>query len=159
CKADVLTERAVYNRIGHLPDAEQKVWITDAIINDRGIGIDRSLITGAIEIGTAAQSAINVELWQVTDAAISTIQQPDKLLPWLADHGVPLADVQKDTVATALERTDLSDKARRVLELRRDGAHIAAAKYQTMTAWAGQDDRIHGAFQYHQAATGRWSSH
>jgi DNA polymerase len=37
CRRDVLTERAVHKRIGHLPDDEQAVWLVDALINDRGI--------------------------------------------------------------------------------------------------------------------------
>ena len=159
CKTDVMTERAIHKRIGHLPDAEQKVWIGDTATNDRGFCIDPGLIAGAINIGTAAQAALNVELYQVTGGEISTIGQTEKMITWLGDHGVTIKDVQKETVATTLERTDLPSDARRVLELRRDGAHIAAAKYETMTAWASTDNRIRGAFQYHQASTGRWASH
>src|SRR6516162_691480 len=54
CKQDVETERAIHKRIGHLPDAEQKVWLLDAVINDRGIMVDRRMVEGAIKIGTAA---------------------------------------------------------------------------------------------------------
>ena len=81
------------------------------------------------------------------------------MISWLAARGVTIKDVQKETVATTLERTDLPSDARRVLELRRDGAHIAAAKFETMAAWSDRDSRIRGAFQYHQASTGRWASH
>ena len=55
-----MTERAIHKRIGHLPDAEQKVWIGNTAINDRGLCIDPGLIAGAINIGNAAQAALNV---------------------------------------------------------------------------------------------------
>ena len=29
CKQDVVTERAVYQRVGHLSEAEQRVWVID----------------------------------------------------------------------------------------------------------------------------------
>jgi DNA polymerase len=159
CKADVLTERAIHKRIGHLSDAEQSVWILDSIINERGIRIDRNLVVGATNIGVAAQAAIDAELCAVTGGEVSTTKQTEKLIAWLAANGVAIDSVQKETINAALERTDLPDKVRRVLELRRDGAHIAATKFKTMLGWAGTDDRIHGAHKYHQAATGRWASH
>jgi DNA polymerase bacteriophage-type len=159
CKHDVVVERALYGRIGHLSDAEQSVWILDSIINSRGIHIDRNLVTGAISIGEATQAAIDAELCVVTGGEVSTTKQTEKLIAWLVANGAAVDDVRKETVSEALERTDLPGKVRRVLELRRDGAHIAAAKFKTMMAWAAADDRIHGAHKYHQAATGRWASH
>jgi DNA polymerase len=45
-----------------------------------------------------------------------------------------------------------------VLELRRDGAHAAAAKYVTMRDWLNPDNRIRGSLIYHGCAPGRWSS-
>lgn len=159
CKRDVLVERAIHARVGHLPDEEQAVWLLDAAINDRGIGIDRKLVTGAINIGDAAQAAIDAELCNVTNGEVATVAQTERLIAWLATHGVKIENVQKATVGEALKHPDLPTTARRVSELRRDGAHIAAAKFQTMLSWAGADDRIRGAHKYHQAATGRWASH
>jgi DNA polymerase len=159
CKRDVEVERAVHARVGHLPDSEQAVWLLDAAINERGIRIDRNLASGAIKIGNAARAAIDADLREVTGGDVTTVGQTEKLIAWLAAHDCPVTDVQKATVGKALERAGLSDQVRRVLELRRDGAHIAAAKFQTMLGWADTDGRIHGAHKYHQAGTGRWASH
>jgi hypothetical protein len=159
CKQDVEAERAVHARVGHLPDAEQAVWYADAIINDRGIRIDRELARGAIKIGAAAQHAIDAELHAITAGAVKTVGQVARLLEWLAANGVELEDLQKETVRRALTQKDLPEAARRVLELRYSGARIAGAKFETMLNWAGADDRIRGAFKYHGAATGRWASY
>jgi hypothetical protein len=158
CKQDVEVERAVHWLIGHLPDDEQLVWQLDAIINDRGLMIDAPIAAGAIKIGGAAQKAIDNELATVTGGSVKSVGQTAKLLAWLAANGVNLENVQKETIRRALTRKELPQAARRALELRRQGAHIAATKFETMRNWATADGRIHGAFKYHGAATGRWTS-
>jgi DNA polymerase bacteriophage-type len=78
---------------------------------------------------------------------------------WLDEHGCPVDDVQKATISGALARKDLPPTVRRVLELRRDGAHAATAKYSAMLNWRAEDGRAHGCFVYHGASTGRWASY
>ena len=58
----------------------------------------------------------------------------------------------------ALERANLSPAARRVIELRIEGAHAAAAKLETMRDWRNADGRVRGTFRFHGASTGRWTS-
>jgi DNA polymerase bacteriophage-type len=159
CKQDVVTERAVYGRIGGLSDTEQAVWTLDAAINARGMHLDVGLITAAIEIGKAAAAAIDVELAQITAGEITSIAQVEKLSEWLKTNGAEVADLGKETLRKALTRKEMSAAARRVIELRLSGAHAAAAKYKRMLAWRGSDNRARGAFIYHGAATGRWTSY
>jgi DNA polymerase len=158
CKRDVEVERAVHRLIGHLPDDEQLVWQLDASINDRGLMIDALITEGAIKISSAAQNAIDDELTTVTGGSVTSVGQTTKLLTWLSANGVDLENVQNETIRRALTRKELPQAARRALELRHQGAHIAATKFETMRSWAAADGRIHGAFKYHGAATGRWTS-
>jgi hypothetical protein len=67
--------------------------------------------------------------------------------------------VRKETLARALTRKNLAPEARRVIELRLEGAHAAAAKFETMRDWIDGDGRGRGLFRYHGASTGRWTSH
>src|SRR5205085_748092 len=67
------------------------------------------------------------------------------------------ADVQKTTLQKALTQTTLSPEAKRVIELRLDGAHVT--KLDTMQAWRNGDGRARGTLRFHGASTGRWSSH
>ena len=69
-----------------------------------------------------------------------------------------LSDLQKPTLQKALIRAELPPAARRLMELRLDGAHAAALKLTTMRNWMVEDDRIRGAFRYHGASTGRFTS-
>jgi putative DNA primase/helicase len=70
----------------------------------------------------------------------------------LRSHG------QKGTLKKALTRKNLSPAARRVIELRLDGAHAAAAKLLTMRNWLAADGRVHNTLRFHGASTGRWTS-
>jgi DNA polymerase bacteriophage-type len=159
CKQDVATERAAYKRTGHLSVEEQALWQLDAAINDRGIHIDVRLTEAAIHIGQNAVVAIDAELAAITAGVVETVGQVEKLIAWLAANGCEVKDAQKGTLRQALRRTKISDAARRVMELRLDGAHAAAAKYETMRDWLCADGRVRGAFKYHGAATGRWTSY
>jgi len=86
-----------------------------------------------------------------------SLNQTAKLIAWLATHDCKVANIQKKTLRRALTRKDLPQEARKVMELRLDGAHAAANKFEAMLARLN-DGRIRGAFRYHGASTGRWSS-
>jgi DNA polymerase bacteriophage-type len=158
CKIDVVTERALFRRVGHLIESEQNIWVLDQTINDRGVRLDRGFVEELIARDVESVELRNKELFDITGGAVGTISQTEKLIAWLAANGCEITDIQKATVSHALRRKGISDACRRVLELRRIGAHSDAAKLKTMLGWAGADDRIRGAFRYHGAAPGRWTS-
>jgi DNA polymerase len=158
-KIDVAVERALYHRIGVLPEAEQKLWQLDAVINDRGIHLDGDLIEAAIGVCEQVKPALRAELAALTDGLVTSLDQHIKFKDWLKANGCPIEDIQADTIEKALKGNSISTTVRRVLELRRDGAHAAVNKYQSMRAWRADDGRAHGAFRYHGASTGRWSAH
>ena len=157
-KADVAVERALYHRIGMLPEAEQKLWELDSVINDRGIHLDGDLIEAAINVCEQVKPALRAELAALTDGLVVSLDQHIKFKAWVNTNGCPIEDIQADTIEKALKGNSISTTVRRVLELRRDGAHAAVNKYQSMRAWRADDGRAHGAFRYHGASTGRWVS-
>jgi DNA polymerase bacteriophage-type len=158
-KQDVATERALHRRIGGLIPSEQELWALDAQINERGIYIDRELLAAAIKIADEAQAAIAAELQAVTCGVVSSVHEVANITMWLAAHDCEVKDVQKETLRRALTRKNLAPEARRVIELRLEGAHAAAAKFETMRDWIDGDGRARGLFRYHGASTGRWTSH
>jgi DNA polymerase len=158
CRQDVATERALHQHIGGLSPEERALWVLDAVINDRGMHIDGDLLDAAIGIARAASDDISRELRSITCGAVDGVNQTGRLMRWLADHGCTVSDVQKATLGRELTRNDLPADARRVVELRLDGAHAAAAKLETMRAWRNTDGRARGTFRFHGASTGRWTS-
>jgi DNA polymerase len=159
CRQDIETVRALYRWLPPLLPAEQRLWQLSEDVNTRGFYVDEGLTKKADIIVAAAEHAIQAELRQITGGEIETTHQVKKLLVWLAARGCEVKDLQKGTLAHALRRADLSSEVRRVIELRREAAHASAAKMPALRAWRCADGRVRGAFRYHGAATGRWSSH
>jgi DNA polymerase len=158
CQRDVATERALHQRIGSLVPAEHELWQLDSRINDRGMHIDTNLLDAAIRIASAVSVEINSEISRITNGAVTSINQPARLIAWLASQGCEVTDVQKGTLTKVLTRSDLPLDAKRAIELRLDGAHAAAAKLSTMRNWVNGGGRARGTFRFHGASTGRWTS-
>jgi DNA polymerase len=158
CRQDVRTERELAKHVPFLEGDEQALWILDQAINDRGIHIDRQLLDAALKVADQGRAEIDIELKQITGGEIDSVHQVQRLLEWLNGHGVKLKTVTKQSLEKALGR-EPPEPARRVIQLRLDGAHAAANKLDTMQAWLGSDNRARGTFKFHGASTGRWSSY
>jgi DNA polymerase bacteriophage-type len=157
CKRDVHAERALHVRIGFLTAPEQRVWTIDAIINDRGVYSDGELLDAMLRITAEAEAEIGPELSKLTGGAVTSINQVERLVRWLSENGCKVDDVRKPTLRKEL-LNGASPEVRRVMELRLAGAHAAAKKLSTLSAWCGPDGRVRGALKYHGGATGRWAS-
>jgi DNA polymerase len=157
CQQDVETERELFTRLQPLSSSEQSLWTLDAKINQRGFCIDRSLAEAAQRIARSAGPEIDAELAEITDGVITSVNQVAKLQAWLQQNGCTAKDLQKKTVATLLEDTELPPKVQRALELRQDGGQAAVKKIKTLLQRAGDDGRVRGALQFHKASTGRWA--
>jgi len=157
CEQDVATERELHRRLPLLSQVELALWRLDQVINARGLYVDGELVAKAIAITTAAESAVEAELREITGGLAAT--QVEKLIAWLAAHDCQVPDLQKATLSQALRRKELAPEVRRVIELRREAAHASASKMQSLRAWRGLDGRARGTLSYHGAGTGRWSSH
>jgi DNA polymerase bacteriophage-type len=158
CRQDVEVERELHHRLRPLIPAEQARWQADTAVNDRGFHADAGLAMAMARIADAAKIEIDAELEKITVGAVTSVGQVDRLSAWLGDNGCKVDDVQKVTLGHALRRKDLSDECRRVIELRIMGAHAAAAKPLAFLERSDDDGRVRGAFIYHGASTGRWSS-
>jgi DNA polymerase len=155
-EADLACERELFHRLQPLSPSEQTLWVLDAVINQRGFGIDRALAEAARTIAAAAAPEIDRELAEVTGGAVTSIHQVARLQVWLRENGCAVDDLQRKTVTTLLE-TELPSNVRRALELRQDGGQAAVKKIGTLLQHAGADDRVRGALQYHKASTGCWA--
>jgi DNA polymerase bacteriophage-type len=92
------TERALHARIGFLSNEEQRVWVLDQLINDRGLQIDNHLANAAITIAATAQKKIDAELAELTGAEVSSVHQTQRLTTWLAAHGCEVKDVSPSSL-------------------------------------------------------------
>ena len=158
CRQDTRVERAIHQRIGHLIPGEQALWELDATINQRGIPIDVDLLNAAIAAARAEQDNIKSEFVTHTRGSPARINQTAQLITWLQANGCEVKDVRSPTLKALLDRPDLPPTVRQVVELRLAGARASVSKLQAMARWCDDQGRIRGAFRYHGAATGRWTS-
>jgi DNA polymerase len=120
--------------------------------------LDLDLINGAITIAEAAQRELDNELAEITGGAVTRVTQCARLKEWLATCSCIVTGMDKGVLGHALTRKSLAPEVRRAIEIRRDGAHVAGAKFTRMQAWRCDDGRARGTLKYHGASTGRWSS-
>jgi DNA polymerase len=157
CKQDVATQRALYQRIGFLPENEQACCLLDAAINDRGFYTDGALLDAAHRVVTAAAAEQQEEFRNLT--GLASTNQVDRFINWLAGRGCAVDNATKTTLRHALRRNGLAPDVRRALELRLSLAHASATKIEALRTWRSADGRVRGTLKYHGAATGRWTGH
>jgi DNA polymerase len=158
CLQDVETEWFLDKTIGSLSAAEQLLWCIDQTINGRGFYCDGHLIEKSIAIVPAAEQEIRDKIRHITKGVITTARQVERIKQFAAARGVVLENLEKDTVAAALRQPDIDPVVRQLLEARREGAPAGASKMHALHRWRARDGRVRGAFRFHGAAPGRWSS-
>ena len=135
---------------------EQYNWQLIQIQNDRGVGIDRGLLTKTRALAAARLAAIQDELKQATSGALYSLHQIKASQDWLAAQGCMLPNLQATTIGRALKRDDLSTAARQVLLLRNEAAHNLKA--EGLQRCCDLDNRIRDTCIYSGAGTGRSAS-
>jgi DNA polymerase len=157
CLTDVLVEQEVYARLRALSANEQRLYLVDQTINDRGFYVDRELAEAARTIMQADAPQLDAELAQATEGAVTRVAQVVRFKTWLAAQGYACDSLKKPVVAELLERETLPPAVRRALQTRQQGAQAAAKKADALLNRVGDDGRIRGALAYHKASTGRWA--
>lgn len=156
---DVVTEMEVDQCLTSFPvPAEvQAQWITDQIINLRGVAIDTEMVYHAREMDADTRAEYLQEA-----TALSGLENPNsvaQLVRWLQEEtGGEITDLRKATVAELLGGDLPSDAARRMLEIRRELGKTSNKKYDALAAATGADGRVRGLLQFYGAnRTGRWA--
>lgn len=156
CRQDVEVERAIYNRLMELSDEEQKLWVLDYKINQRGIQIDLPSVNAAIKLVEAEKARLDREMLKVTGGVVGKCTEVQLLIKWVRTQGVTIDGVAKADVLDALNG-DLPGVVRQALNLRKEAAKSSTAKLIAMRDRASADGRVRGTMQYHGAHTGRWA--
>lgn len=155
CKQDVRTEMAIAKQLRALSSNEQKVWELTQKINESGVPVDPQELQNAIKAVEENKCFIQSEITELTGGI--TANQPAKLIGWLTTNGVYTEDLTAETVTKLLQRSNLTDEIRRVLELRQHGSLTSVAKYEKMLE-VQVGGRIRNTLVYHGASTGRFAS-
>lgn len=167
CITDSDTERGLSQRVGHLPVPEQRLWVLDQKINQRGVRLDMDAVEKALDLTTKITTKLNGELEDITGGAVLKATQRDKLLAWFRANGVEgLTDLKKETVeewtlrdkhGNYLMKGKIPDESLRAMVIRSQLAKASTRKLEKMRDCVGGDGRGRGFLQYHGAGTGRWA--
>ena len=157
-RQDVVTEQEILRKLSiyNTPESEQKLWALDQHMNDNGVALDIPMVEKIVEYDTRRRQELQEEAQELTG-----LKNPNSLAQlkrWLAEQGVEMTSVTKDTITEALRDPDLPDVVRRVLEIRTALGKTSVAKYSTMLVAHCQDHRLRGILQFYGAnRSGRWA--
>lgn len=159
CAQDVVTEMEIERRLSAfpVPDTVQKQWVTDLTINARGVGVDTALVAAAQNLDAQMRTEYINEA-----AELSNLDNPNsvsQLTAWLQkETGEEIPDLRKDTVAALLGKELPSDKAHRMLQIRKELGKTSNKKYDALRIATCDDGRVRGLLQFYGAnRTGRWA--
>ena len=155
---DVDAEQAILEKLdayGPMSPSEKNLWCWDQRTNDHGVLLDIPYIEGILEYDARRTKELTDEAVRLTG-----LQNPNsvsQLKTWLADQGVEMDGVTKETVSAALKE-NIPLKVRRVLEIRQALGKTSTKKYQAMVQAVCADGRLRGILQFYGAnRTGRWA--
>ncbi len=153
---DVEGERAAHRYLRELTDFEQRVWVVDQKINQRGVYFDAPAAQAALQVVDEERTRLNERMYDATGGAVATCTNAKALVSWLNTQGVPTDSVAKAEVLALLEDPDLPQRVRAALLLRQEAGKTALAKLDKALDVLGAGNRLRNTKQYHSATTGRW---
>lgn len=153
---DVETEMSIQQKLSKFPvtESEWRNYTLDQQINDRGIMLDRTLVTQAIRCDEQFKRTHMEQARTVT--GLDNPNSPVQLKAWLAEKGVEADSLSKTAVADMLEKAD--GEIELALSLRQELAKSSVKKYTAMQTVVGSDSRARGLIQFYGAnRTGRYA--
>ena len=153
---DVETEMGIQQKLSKIPvsDSEWRNYTLDQQINDRGIMLDRILVTRAIRCDEQFKRTHMEQARFVT--GLDNPNSPVQLKSWLAEQGVEAESLSKAAVAEMLEKAD--GEVELALSLRQELARSSVKKYTAMQTVVCSDSRARGLIQFYGAnRTGRYA--
>jgi DNA polymerase len=156
CKRDVEVERAIRKKIGKYPisENEQRNYILDQEINDRGVSVDLELVAKAIKSDRLHKEDTFTQAQRLT--GIDNPNSVEQLKQWLIENGVEVDTLSKKAVADLVKVSD--GKVKKLLDLRLQLAKTSIKKYEAIERSVCPDERVRGLLQFYGAnRTGRWA--
>ena len=153
---DVETEMSIQKKLSRFPvtDFIWDEYHLDQEINDRGIGLDMTLVEQAIAIDSISRKNLTQQIQNLTD--LDNPNSVAQMKGWLSDNGLEMDTLGKKAVAETLKTAPKN--LAYVLSLRQQLAKSSVKKYTAMQTAVCKDSRARGMFQYYGAnRTGRFA--
>ncbi len=155
---DVVTEmeiKKVLDKV-HFPEAEQRLWELDILMNTYGVRIDKKLVEGALSIGARRTEQLLSEAQDLS--GLNNPNSVAQLKEWLENEtGQEINSLSKKDVPELIKNAD-SEQVKRMLKIRQELSKTSTKKYDAMDTACCKDERVRGLLQFYGAnRTGRWA--
>lgn len=153
---DVETEMSIQQKLSRFPvlPEEWDNYHLDQRINDRGILLDRTLVSQAIRCDERFKRTHLEQARSVT--GLENPNSPAQLKAWLEEKGVKAESLSKASVLELLSHAE--GEVELALSLRQELAKSSVKKYTAMESVVCPDDRARGLIQFYGAnRTGRFA--
>lgn len=158
CQQDVRSEKAASLRIPELSPFELEVWKVDQQINKRGVYIDAAALEACLDIVGQAEAKYNAELAKITRNKCEVHSELANLQKWLAENGLVMPNMQKDTIDYYAKLPGISPACRRALEIRSALNSASVKKLKAIKRQLSPDGRLRCLYMYSGATrTQRWT--
>lgn len=162
CRLDVEAMRAVYKALPAdlLPSpAVWAEWIIDQRINDRGMCIDRELVTAASAAAAQAKLDADQIVSDLTGGSARSVGEIEKMITFAArEFGYTLPDMQRSTLEARLSDPALPGPVRALISARLSASKASVKKFDALSLCTSSDGRLRGCLQFMGAVrTGRWT--
>lgn len=158
CKTDVDAETELFLRLPRLTPLERNLWILDQRMNLRGFAVDRELIKNTIALVSQETKRLDDELEKLTGGQLSSARQNKAMLDYLTNQeGLMIPNMQQKTIQEWLRKKDLSEIARKILDIRSQVTRSSTAKYTAFEIRSRSDGRARDNTIFFGAHTGRQS--
>jgi DNA polymerase len=162
-KQDVIAEGELLRRMRilkalPLPEFEQKLWILDQKINDRGMPVDVEFVRKMYKLAVRAKEEAKLNFEKMT--GVLNANSPDQVKKWAKTQGYPYSTLRKDTVTSVLKDPDikLTDACRTALKMRAEAASTSYQKLGKILESVSPDGMLRGQFIFMGSPRcGRWS--
>ena len=156
CIRDVDAEREIRQKLRNfpIPDLEMELYRLDQEINDRGIMVDRDLVSRAVECDLKYTEVATARAYELT--GLNNPNSVAQIKKWLSGRGVEVESLDKKSVKGLLPEAD--GEVLEVLKLRLLMAKTSVKKYEAIERSVCSGGRVHGLLQFYGAnRTGRWA--
>lgn len=150
---DIASEAELSLRCPDLEGEELRWWQVDQACNHRGMAVDVAGLQDCAAVIDQVLRRYNGELALLT--GVDSASKGEQLIGFLRGQGLHLESLDEEAVDGALDRTDLTPLARRVLEIRAACASASVKKVYAMLNQVSPDGRLRCLYIYHGARTGR----
>ena len=141
-----------------LPEFEQRVWLFDQAVNDRGMPVDKPFVEKMYRLALRAKEEAKTGFEKMT--GVVNANSPAQIKAWAVTQGYPYPSIGKDVVTSALKDPNLklTDVCRAALKMRREAASTSYQKLGKILAAISPDNRLRGQFVFMGSSRcGRWS--